>query len=97
MSRKSEQPWEEISALIGQDDAADALERYLDTIEAGDLVDNLKVALALWWESTGHPAPSDLEVKAVGEREGGTSLNIGLTPQAEILPKGGRVEFTFDW
>jgi len=68
-----------------------------EEIEAGGLADNLKEALALWWESTGHPAPSDLEVKAAGEKEGRISLNLGLTPQAAILPGGGRVEFTFDW
>jgi hypothetical protein len=66
--------------------------------EQGDLGQNLKAALVLYWEKTGQTAPDDIEITAGPRTDAGTvPLTISFTPPRTALPGGRKVEFGFSW
>lgn len=63
-----------------------------------DLGTNIKDALGLFWQETGHSLPEDLEITAEETAEcKQIAIRIGMTPPASILPGGRRLEMTFLW
>lgn len=60
---------------------------------AGLLEGTIRNAFGILWETSGHPAPANLDVSVRGTDPGGTTIvRIAVEPSREILPPGGRVE-----
>lgn len=66
-------------------------------VSEGDLGRNLEHAFALFWELSGHKAPSDLSITAQAGEGGSAALQIGFTPPGDVLPGAPKIQFSFDW
>jgi len=61
--------------------------------DAGLLEGTIRNAFGILWETTGHPAPANLDVAVRRAGPGGTTIvRVAVEPSREILPPGGRVE-----
>jgi len=80
-----------------------AFEKYVDMPSDPDgIAKGVKAHFSLFWEKTGHPAPTDLAVSAAPNREpdGETDqivLSISFTPTPDILPSPQKVQFQLLW
>jgi len=84
-----------------------AIEKDADMPSDPDgIATGVRERFSLFWEKTGHPAPTDLAVSAapaekpVGEPDGKTDqivLSISFTPTPDILPSPQKVQFQLLW
>jgi type VI secretion system protein ImpC len=73
-----------------------------DHLEKGLEGDELEAVLgrefALFWESSGHSGPENLEISAgKPTSDGRISLHIALEPSRQVLPSRDKVELDFFW
>ena len=61
--------------------------------DAGRIEGTIRNTFGTLWETTGHPAPANLDVAVRRAGPGGTTIvRVAVEPSREILPPGGRVE-----
>jgi type VI secretion system protein ImpC len=69
-----------------------------DNLDPVDLEENLRKALVLYWERSGHPAPRDLEISVSRtDPQGSALVRLAISPSRQILPSGERIEMEFKW
>jgi hypothetical protein len=67
-------------------------------LEGDELEAVLGREFALFWESSGHSGPENLEISAgKPTSDGRISLHIALEPSRQVLPSRDKVELDFFW
>jgi len=73
-------------------------DHFPDDLTPSSLQGELRRALSLFWEKTGHPAPEHLDVSARQvEADGGIKIFIELEPARDIVPSGEMARIEFVW
>ncbi|MDY7031854.1 MAG: type VI secretion system contractile sheath large subunit [Thermodesulfobacteriota bacterium] len=67
-------------------------------LKPAEIEKDLRQAVSLFWERSGHPSPEDLEIRAGHpNNEGRIPLQFLLTPSLQVLPSRERIEMEFYW